>query len=278
MRADNPLTLEFLSRYPIEAARILEQVGAEHAGALFNELPVNSRAAVMTAMLPEKMAACLLSIDSPLAAKLLAELPLASGARVYRQLSTAGKQQLTPFLAKDTLKKIKQFVKYPVNSVGALCITGIDMLPHGMYVNDALRRLEHPGRPVNCEIYVIDETHRLEGTIELGKLMASKPHAKLHEIMTRKTHAISAMVSASTVLNHPGWKKRRRLAVIDRENVLVGALDYNDLKEAVGSSEFSATQDPAQNLFSFASLFWQVMAHLMDSVLNISSNNKGERP
>ena len=277
MRADNPLTLEYLARYPTEAARILEQVSAEHAAALFNELPPNSRAEVMAAMLPEKMAACLLSMESRLAAVLLAELPFASAARVYRNLSATGRQELTLHLAKDTLKKIKQFIKYPQESVGALCITGIDMLPHGMHVNDALRRLEQPGRPVSCEIYVIDETHHLEGFIELGKLMASKPHARLHEIMTRKTLALSAMVSADTVLSHPGWKKRRRLPVVDRENVLVGALDYHDLKEAIGSPAYSATQNPEQSLFSFASLFWLVMAQLMDSVLNISKTNKGER-
>lgn len=278
MRADNSLTLEYLSRYPVEAARILEQVSAEHAAALFNELPANSRAAVMAAMLPEKMAACLISMQSSLAAVLLAELPPASAVRVYRNLSVSGRQELTPHLAKDTLKKIKQFVKYPQNSVGALCITGIDMLPQGMNVNDALRRLEQPGRPVSCEIYVIDESHHLEGYIELGKLMASKHHAKLHEIMTRKTLALSAMVTTATVLSHPGWKKRRRLPVVDRENVLVGALDYHDLKEAIGSPAYSASQNPEQGLFSFASLFWLVMAQLMDSVLNISRSSKGERP
>jgi len=277
VKADNPLTQTFLSRYPAEAARILEHISPHHVALLLNELPAINRAGLMTMMLPEKLAACLLTLTPEKSALLFVDLPVSAAARVYRNFPASTRQSLSSLLSKDFVKRIQQFVRYPAHSAGALSVTAIDILPRDITVSEALRRLEHPGRALNCELYVIDAMHHLEGSIELGKLITSKQNARLHEIMTRKTVAINALVRADTLLTHAGWKTRRRLPVVDRTNILLGALDYADLEDAVGKITYADAHDPVENLFSFAGLFWHVMAELLESVLNISRTQKGER-
>lgn len=274
MRADNPMTLAFLLRYPVEAARILEQLSSAQVAALVSELPTGARTPVLAVMLPERLAASLLVLPPQMASAILAELPLSSAARAYQQLTPSDKQALSAWLPKDSLKRIRQFTRYPADSVGALCMTAIDSLPQEMTVHDALRRLEQNGHPIDSEIYITDDQHHLRGYIETGKLIAARHPLRLHEVMTRKTHAINAQLSADTVLSNPGWKNRLQLPVVDRDNILIGALNLQSVRDALGNASYTGPQSPMDTLFSFAGLYWQVMAQLLDSALNISPPKK----
>ena len=99
MKVDNPLSREFLISYPVEAARVLEQVPDEHVATLFNELPLKIGAPVLASMLPEKAVACFLMFSDAFAAKLVVELPVISLARLYRLLVPEKQSELLVFLS-----------------------------------------------------------------------------------------------------------------------------------------------------------------------------------
>jgi hypothetical protein len=113
--------------------------------------------------------------------------------------------------------------------------------------------------------------------IELGKLLKARHHLMLKDIMFRKTRSISAYARADKLLKHPGWTVRRRLPVVDRDNTLVGALDYRHLKDALGVNEENVPPDAVSSLLSFAGLYWLTVAQLIDSVFVIAGSGRGER-
>lgn len=277
MKVDNPLSREFLLRYPVEAARVLESVSAEHVAAMLNELPAKTGAPVMASMLPELAAACL-QVMMPLpAAKLVTELSVSSAARIYGLLTPAKQEELSGNLSDKTRSLIGRYLDYPPESAGALLDPGIDMLPENLTAAEAIRLIERRDHPVSCEIYIVDNAHHLVGMINLGKLMTSSHQARLRDIMSRKTHPISVHATASTLLTHPGWDTRRRLPVVERDDTLLGVLDYQHLRDSVGQTETINSRDPLENFLSLASLYWLSVAQLLDSVLSMTRPGEGDR-
>ena len=278
MKVDNPLSRDFLVRYPVEAARTLEQVSASHVAALLSELPLPLSTPVMAAMLPAKAASSLALLTDASAAKLLADLPVASAARIYRLLSQSKQNSVSTQLSQKVLTQLQHYLDYPATSVGALLDSMIEMLPQKTTVADAIRHIERLEHSISNEIYIIDDSHELVGMVELGKLLTANHNARLGDIMSRKTQPVYAHVTALSLLSHPGWVTRRRLPVIDRDNTLLGVLHYTSLQDSAGGMDFRQSRDPLENLLSLASLYWLSMAQLLASVLNIGSTDTGDKP
>ena len=277
MKVDNPLTREFLLAFPAESARVLEQISPTHAAALLTELPLRTGAQVLASMFPEKAVACIELMVSASAARLLTELPVSSSARIHRLLPLAKRSELAGHLSAKALSNINRHLKYPTLSAGALLNPDIDVLPDNVTVADAIRRIERLHHPVSSEIYIVDDEHHLVGMISLGRLVTSTHHSRLRDIMSRKTNSISTRATAGSLLSHPGWLMWQKLPVVDRDNTLVGALDYKTLRDSVGGIESIGPRDPMESLLSLISLYWLSMAQLLDSVLSIGRPDKGER-
>jgi len=275
VKVDNPLTREYLLNYPADAARILEQLSAEHVAALLNELPAKTGAAVMAFMLPDKVTASLEIMTALSAAKLLTELPLSFAVRVFRLLAAGKREEVSVQLSDKTRNHIYRHLKYPSTSVGSLLDPVIDMLPENITVAAAIRRIERLKHTVCCEIYIINDAQHLVGMIDLGKLLKADHHVSLKDIMNRKTQRVSAYASAETLLQHRGWLTRRRLPVVDRDNTLLGVLEHNRLQQAFAKIDNSgSSSDPVDNVMSIAGLYWLTVAQLMSSIFSISRPEK----
>lgn len=276
MKVDNPLSRKFLTAYPVDAARVLENLTDQHVAALFDELPTSISLPVINAMLPEKASACFMKMSSSSAAKIVAELPVPSAARIYRFLVDEKQKELSVLLSDKTRSSINRYLSYPATSAGSLLDPDVDLLPENITVADAIRRVEHAKHAVICDIYIINDSLQLVGVIDLGKLLISKHHDRLRTIMSRKTHPILAYMSLSTLLNHPGWSQRRRLPVVERDNTIVGVLDHKKLLEALGEYGLVTTPDPMDNFLSLASLYWLSLAQLLNSLFSNRKSDSGE--
>lgn len=278
MNIDNPLTRDFLLNHPVEAARTLEQVSAEHVAALFTELPSQQVVLVLSAMLPAVAAACLEKTPHVIAARLLTQLPVSSAARLYRLLVHAKQDEISAHFSDETFSRIRHNMVYPDKSAAALRDSRIDVLPQNINVAEAIHRIGRLDHAINCEVYIIDESHHLVGLIKLGKLLASDHQTSLRDIMQRKTQPVSAHTPAETLLSHPGWAIHRRLPVVERDGTLIGALEFSRVRDSVSEVEVARSRDPLENMLSLASLYWLSMAQLMDGVLSITRSDKGDRP
>jgi magnesium transporter len=277
VKVDNPLSREFLLNYPADAARALELVSVEDVAALFGEFPPHVLATVIASMLPTKAADCLAVMAAESAAKLLASCPVTAAARIYRLLVSAKQHELSVYLTDKTRSQIHHFLDYPPESVGALMDPGVAMLPENITVTEAVRRIERLGYPVGCEVYVIDDRHHYVGMIELGRLLVSNNHARVRDIINRKIPTVSAHANATSLYSHLGWSTQRRLPVVDRNNLLVGALAFARLQETPAETTDIVIRDPLENLLSLTSLYWLSVAQLLDSVLNLVRMDKGGR-
>jgi len=276
VEVNNPLTQEFLSHYPMDAARVLEQVSAEHVAALFAELPTQSVLPVLAIMMPDLAAACVEKMPAMPAAKVMTELPASLASRIYHQLKTDTQNELSAYISDKDQNRIRRYHDYPAESAGALLEFRIDMLPENITVGEAIRRVERMAHAVSCDIYVVDEMQHLVGVVSPGQLLKANNRIKLRDIMDRKTHRVSVHATAISLLSHPGWLTRRRLPMVERNNTLAGVLDYAVLQQATGHIDSVSSRDPLASLLSLAGLYWLSVSQLLDSLLTISRPDKGD--
>ena len=274
MKVENAVSQKFLLNYPIEAARSLEQVATEDIAALFSELSFETSAPVLAAMLSEKAASCLELMKASYTAKLLAEMPLSTAARLYRILNTEDQEAVLVLFSDKMKKRLQRYIEYPPFSVGAMLDPWVDVLPETITVGEAIRRIKQIKHPVKCELYIIDDAYKLVGIIELGRLLTSGHHAILRDIMSRKSQPVSVNALTESLLTHPGWKTRQRLPVVERDKTLLGALEYQSVQETIGSSRIDKPQDSMENLLSLASLYWISMAGLLSSLFSMNKSGK----
>lgn len=277
MKVANPLTIDFIAHYPVEAARVLEQVSAENVAALLVELSPAVAAPVLTAMLPDSAAACLEIIAPVQGGKLLSDIPASYAARIYRVLSVTKQQALAAQMPDKARSSMLHYLEYAAISAGDLMDVNVSMLPGNITVAEALRRIERYQLAVNCEIYIVDDTHHLLGVIELGRLLVSKRSARLCEVMNPKAQPLAVIATAETLLSHPGWATHRRLPVVERDDILVGVLSYTELQNSLAATQTSGGRDPLDNLLSVAGLYWLSLAQLLDSLMRLGGTSKGER-
>lgn len=275
MEVDNPVSGEFLSRYPVEAARVLEHLSPEDVAALFSALASATIVPAVVAMLPNVAAVCLEKMEALPAAKLLIEIPVSHSALIYRQLSSAKQEELSEFLPTKVKSQIHRFLDYAPLSAGDLMEHTVTMLPGELTVADAIRRIGHIRHAIGCDIYVVDNGRRLMGVIDVGRLLTSKHQTRLRDMIARKAQSVSVHTNLEKLLSHPGWTKQYKLPVVERDNILLGVLDYTRLKEAAGERAINA-YDPLDNLLSLAGLYWLSLMQLLDGMLGIAHTKRGE--
>ena len=276
MKVDNPVSNEFLLHHPVEAARVLERISAEDVAALISELSPKATAPILVAMLPNAAATCLERMEVLSVVKLFTEIPVSQAANIYRNFPPSKQKELSNHLSEKTRRRISRFLDYSPLSAGDLMNQAVTMLPEGLTVADAMRRVERIQPSVSSEIYITDNAHHLMGVIDLGSLLTASKHASLRDIMIKKTQSVSVHASLEKLLLHPGWATYYRLPVVERDNTLVGVLDYMRLQEATGERSLSS-HDHLNNMLSLAGLYWLSLSELLESFLNISRDSKGER-
>lgn len=273
MKIDNPMTLEFLARYPLEAARVLEQVSTDHVVELLKEIPNDTATAVLVAMLPNSAAACFGKMESSQAAALLEKFPVTRAARIFRLTNPETQQEIAARLPARQRMRIRRILNYSALSAGDFMNPNVDMLPDSLTVADAIRRIESYRQSVRCEIYVVDRLHHFLGAVDLGKLLVAKEHVRLRNILNRKIRPVSVYAGIDKILSHPGWVNRQRLPVVDSDNTLVGILDYGRVKGVV-DTDASVTRDPMENVLSVAIVYWLSMVQLLESLLTVATSRK----
>ena len=276
MEVDNPLSQQFLTRYPVEAARVLEQLSPADVAVLLKEISPNLASSVLTVMFPINSASCLNAMEVEYAARLMNSIPVNNAARIFSLLSQEKQKDISPALASKHRKRIRRFLSYRALSAGDLMNPNVDMLLDNLTVADAIRRIERYRQTVKCEIYVVNATHRFLGVVDLGKLVTERPQKRLRDIMNRAVRTVSVHTSSESLLGNSAWVGRQRLPVVESDNTLVGILDYERVKETV-DQDYNPSRDPMENLFSLAGLYWLTMVHLLDSLLNIAVTKKGEK-
>lgn len=144
--------------------------------------------AELFAHLPEKRQDALLrAMPREAVVQLFEDMPSDDRADLYNRLSEEAKQKLLPALAKVERDDILRLAAYPEGTVGSVTTSDYVHVAPDMTVAEALAhiRTTAPDKETIYSIYVLDQEHRLSGTVSLRDLVLADAHTSIGAIMRR---------------------------------------------------------------------------------------------
>lgn len=278
MEVDNQLTTAYLSQFPRDAAHVLEQMSSRQVALLVSELSSEASASLLTAMMPPRAAGCVELLDINIAGKLIAQMSSVSAARVLRLVSADKRNQLLALLSQKQANGIKRHFKYSTASVGYLMQSVEELLPDNITVSEAIRRIERFRQKKYSEIFITNDKHQLVGVLNLSELLTADHHAALSSVMHKKYDQITAHTEAISLIDHKAWSRHYRLPVVDRNNSLLGVLDYAAFNEArVNLERRLQYVDPFSSMLSVGALYWIKAAQMLVGMFGLMSQDEGDK-
>ncbi|MAN78942.1 MAG: hypothetical protein CMF64_00935 [Magnetovibrio sp.] len=224
-----PLTLAFMDTRPEPAARVLEDMPAEDAAALFAQVPARVGAEVLPRMAALSAARCLEILPAERAAGLLRELPFVDAVTFFRNLAPGVRGIIADALPANLARDLRIAVTYPVGTVGAVMDQAAVSVVAARTVDEVAKLVKRRRRKTTDHLFVVDEDGRFLGTVKAGDLLRADGKTRIDELMDRNVTALSNRATLASVLGNPQWNTYLALPVIGRTGNFIGALSRSAL-------------------------------------------------
>jgi len=278
MRLDNPLTRHFLLNHPADAARVLENLSADHCVAFLQDIDNEQAAQLFHFFMPGFAGRCLPLMSTELLNS-CAQHALADVCRCLPALESAQQQAIMDRLLTRLARQVKGRLLYPIGTVGRYYSQNCPVLPVSLTSGEALEQLEQLDYDEGCQLNVVDDDHRLLGSIDLTRLLNAGRKSRLAQLLSRQKRP-TVLISSQLldIMDHPGWLNHRLLPVVDRNGVYMGELNYESLRMYGEDLSHPGQQREAfGSLLSLAGVYWLSVSWLLDCLLGGSDSDTKNR-
>lgn len=264
-----------LQEAPNRAAVVLERLGEEEAITLLKRAKLSSVASIVERLSPQFAAAVLGQLRPERVAKILESLQLDTAVRLLRRADVASHEAILEQLRPKRARGMRALLRFREGTAGALMDPDVLALPQDLTAREALQRVRAAAENARYNLYVVDQSQRLTGTLNLRELLIARGPRPLSDVMVRDPYRVRATDDRTTVLAHRGWKVAHALPVVDDEDGYLGAIRYRTLREL--ERELIATKSlDLDTSAAFAEVISAAAGGLLDAVGGVAAH-RGER-
>lgn len=276
MDSERLLVTAFMTEHPVDAARLLEELPADEAGALLTEIPTEPAGEVLRRMSAFGAASAIAAMNRNRASELVAEIPVEDASSLLRRLEPAVRDSVTAALPDERRDHLLLLLKYPEGTAGALMDPFVLVLPDDLTVDEALARVRRRARHVYFYIYVTDRGHHLAGVLDLRELLLSDASQTLASVMRRDLMKVRADIDAASIEAHPGWQEYDALPVVDERGVFVGAIRHRSVRR-LRTGDGRRGDGMGGTMLSLAELYWIGIGGMLRGLTGpVASGSSGE--
>jgi len=220
-----------LARHPDRATMVLEKLDETEVVRLLERSRPTGAAAIVERLSPHYTAAVLSGLSPERAAQILDALPVVSATRVMRRTDHELREALLARIDPKRARTIRTALRFRQGSAGALMDPDVLALPPELSTREALQRVRKTPELARYNLYVVDQTDRLVGALNLRELLLARGRLQLADLMTREPHRVVATADRASLLAHPGWKEVHALPVVDEADVFLGVIRYRVFRQ-----------------------------------------------
>lgn len=168
-------------------------------------------------------------------ARLLEEMEPDDRADLVQRLDEKVRDEILPLVAKAEREDIRRLVSYEEGTAGSVMNTDYAVLTPDITVAQALEkvRVQAPSRATIYYIYVVDTKRRLLGLVSLKKLILSRTHQLVGDIMHEDVVSANVNEDQESVATKIEKYDLLAIPVVDDNNVLVGIVTYDDAADII---------------------------------------------
>jgi len=254
-----------LTEYPKRAALVLERLGDAEALRVLGRARIPSVASLLECLSPHFAATLLYQLPEERISEILAVMPVAVAARLLRRADPERQAALFEAMTPHQARSIRSLLRFREGSAGTLMDPDVLALPQELTAREAMRRIRGNPELARYNLYVVDQSQRLTGTLNLRELLLARGPQKLGDVMVRNPQSVLATADRSTVLMHRGWKVAHALPVVDEDGTYLGAIRYRTLREIEGQALATQGKDTDTSA-AIAQLLSAAAGGLLDAV------------
>jgi magnesium transporter len=236
-RADKSAVLELVQ--PLHAAdmgdllgllrgkqrrKLLDLLGPQLDPEVLPELDERLRDRVVAAMSSEALAAAVAALETDDSVYLL------------ENLSEARKAEVLNLLPRIERASVEKGLSYPEDTAGRLMRSELVAVPHYWTVGhtiDYMRSVDDLPDEF-YEIFVVDPSFHLVGTVSLSRVARTRRHVPMSEIMEREQTLIPVLMDQEEVAYLFNQYGLISAAVVDEDERLVGVITVDDVVDVIG--------------------------------------------
>lgn len=233
MAEGSALSIAFIERRPLAAARALSSVSPEDAASFLQTVPSRIAVLAFVNMGAWQSFPILMRMEIPKAAAILRELNYSEAAAVLRLVVPEIRTQLLDALPEKLRRDFRNSLSFPDDTVGAHMNILVLTLKRHDRIQEALDHVKkHKGAEIN-QIFVVDDRGRPVGVVDCGMLLRHPTKTLLGEIMDEDLAVLSARSRIATVVDLDSWDDHTHLPVISRQKQIIGVLSRKAARVAL---------------------------------------------
>ena len=208
---------------PEERVRLIQSLGPSFDFEVLSELEPSVRDQLMEALPNELLAKAVTALETDDAAYLLENLEPSDQQEILAQLPTLERAAL------------ERNLEYPEHTAGRLMQAEFVAVPPFWSVGqviDYMRETEHlPER--FAEIFVVDPTYKVLGSVDLSRLLRAKRHIPIEQIMDTDREVVLATEDQEKLASRFERYDLMSVPVVDQDLRLVGVVTVDDVVEVI---------------------------------------------
>lgn len=208
---------------PEERIRLIEVLGSAFDYEVLSELDPTVRDQIAEALPNEELAKAVTELDTDDAAYLI------------ENLEESDQEEILAHLPSGDREAIERNLEYPEETAGRLMQSDfVAVAPFWTvgHVIDHMRESEDLPDHFS-EIFVVDPTYRVLGSVDLSRLLRTKRHVQVSEIMDTERHMVLATADQEEMARQFERYDLMSAPVVDEHNRLVGVVTVDDVVEVI---------------------------------------------
>jgi len=265
MDTDRIIAEDFITKYPVTAAQVLEGLKDEEVVEFIEELSIENGLKLLNLMNVDKAAKYFSLLPSQLTKELMENSDIAMAESLCRQFDEPFRNNLLASLTPDLAATLNRKLEQVPNTVGVLMVPAI-VVNKEMTVKVALEIIKRNKESLESYLYVADDQGTFEGAVRLEELLFTDRNSTLGELMITTIPKFFPDTPIKNVLNHPAWYEYRFIPVIDKSEKLLGTLPYRMTKEVALKKDGQLSKEIIETSTALGELYRIGLTGLLQSV------------
>ena len=230
---ENPkeLAAAVASVHPADLAELLDDLPRDDRVTLFEALPVEQGAAVLSELKGETLRLILHSASPAKLGPMLDRLPADEVTFLLEHLTQRQREAILARMSPRDAAEVQRLLRYPPRTAGRLMTEKVATIRPEWTVAETLDHLKRIDPEVETvqSLYAVDEKGLLVGYVALRRLFPAPPDRRIADMMDRRLLTVRPDASQEEVARLVSKYDVHAIPVVDEENRLHGIVTVDDV-------------------------------------------------
>ena len=217
--------------HPADLAELLDDLPRDDRVTLFEALPVEQGASVLSELKGETLRLILHSASPAKLGPMLDRLPADEVTFLLEHLSQRQRENVLARMSPRDAAEVQRLLRHPSRTAGRLMTEKFATIRPEWTVSETLDHLKRIDPEVETvqSLYALDDRGRLVGYVALRRLFPAPPGRRIADMMERRLLTVRADASQEEVARLVSKYDVHAIPVVDEENRLLGIVTVDDV-------------------------------------------------